>query len=965
MTTGPSSAPTQTIGRYELVSRIGLGGMAEVWLARQRSFGGFERQVALKRILPSLASDPRFVEAFATEAHLAASLSHPHIVQIHDLEDVGGELVIAMELVRGETLQAMIRRAWELTGQTIPAALAAGIVARVARALHHAHTRADLVGRPQGLVHRDVSPANVLVGFRGEVKVVDFGIARALGGSTAGMGGRGGYLSPEQARGEEVDARSDVFSAGVVLWELLTGMRLYGGLESAETRRLIASDTPARSAAEARSGIDPRLVAIAARALAKHPRQRFQDAAELAGALEAIYLEGVPSGQDPIVLFEAELAALMGKLFRDRLELWAAPASAVPTLGALPDSTLPDDHPPDTTDPDEVPPALVFPTAAPPPIAQAPIAQAPIAQAPIAQAPIPEAQAPMPEARAPMPEARAPLPPREPRRLPIGWGGHALAIAGALLFLAGSFVLPWQRFELADLAVRAFELNLLGLVMSALGAAPIVASVAGLATGRRHVAARVNVALAAALLLWLVVAAIDLHWGKRLMTFESVGLEAGFVAALVGALAVLGGAVAVFGALPRWDATTALLRLRLLHEGRLAHELVVYEPRTIDPRVDLAGARGVPADALGELPRVRITREGDTTLIRDGAPSRRIGRGARGHVEAGPLALEYAFVRSTATHAPVRLLRWTETLALAVLTALVVIGAGLASILAWDEDAVRPPRERDHRTPRVELAFAEDRPKEDVVREVDVDLQEPDEVEPKVVELSEERYGDARVVEEAPAPRARPERAAARGDDKGADAVRDELMRRLAGPTDGAQKLAAIGAIASDTPGGSLSDASKVLADLPSGAPGFAADGRQVATGPIAGDKAAELTKKLTAPPKVAGNVRGKVTGMKSATKVSGALDPGQVYSVIDANIAKIQACYESRLQIDASLAGRITFRWTVTPSGSVTGVAQNVSTVADPKVAACIKAVLERLRFPKPEGGSVEISYPFIFRSS
>ena len=205
------SAPTQPspqglkLGRYELIARLGVGGMGEVWVARQKSIGGFERLVAVKRILPRFASDPSFVQRFATEAHVAASLSHPNIVQIHDLEEDRGEVFIAMELVRGETLQALIRRSWELTGQPIAPLLGAGIMARVCRALHHAHTRVDPTTGAVGLVHRDVAPANVLIGYRGEVKVVDFGIARALTGLAPAAGplpaeggsgaGRAAYIS--------------------------------------------------------------------------------------------------------------------------------------------------------------------------------------------------------------------------------------------------------------------------------------------------------------------------------------------------------------------------------------------------------------------------------------------------------------------------------------------------------------------------------------------------------------------------------------------------------------------------------------------------------------------------------------------------------------------------------------------------------------------------------------------------
>jgi hypothetical protein len=234
---------------------------------------------------------------------------------------------------------------------------------------------------------------------------------------------------------------------------------------------------------------------------------------------------------------------------------------------------------------------------------------------------------------------------------------------------------------------------------------------------------------------------------------------------------------------------------------------------------------------------------------------------------------------------------------------------------------------------------------------------------PEVVASVEERPQVPRHVRERIS-KARAER------QRTSETAKDELMQRLTAPKQGAAKsLEELKTNIEAKDAGRVTDANKVtgMVDaLPSAAPGFARDGGTEHTGPLAGEEADGIAKKLAlAPKKQAGPVRGKVTGMKSATKVSGQLDPARVYAVIDANIAKIQACYERRLQADPSLAGRITFRWTVTPTGSVTGVQQHVSTVSDPKVASCIKQVLERLRFPKPDGGSVEISYPFIFRSN
>lgn len=233
--TGPSPTLPVRIGRYELVEHLATGGMAEVFLARSHGASGFRKHVVVKRLRPGLAHAPRFVQAFVQEARISAGLCHPNIVQIHELGLAGsgaGEThFIAMEYIHGADL-TRVRRALAAQDRTMAVGLAVHAVVRVLRALAHAHGRVDAGGRPLGLVHRDVSPHNVLISFQGEVKLVDFGIARVEGeavGAGQGLpgGGKYAYMSPEQAAGRALDDRSDVFSAGIVLWELLAGRRLY------------------------------------------------------------------------------------------------------------------------------------------------------------------------------------------------------------------------------------------------------------------------------------------------------------------------------------------------------------------------------------------------------------------------------------------------------------------------------------------------------------------------------------------------------------------------------------------------------------------------------------------------------------------------------------------------------------------------------------------------------------------
>ena len=232
-------------GRYALFDFIGKGGMAEIYLARQRTELGPARRCVVKQILPELAKDPAFSDMLVHEAKLAARLSHANVVQVLDLGREGERLFIAMEYVEGFDLNDLLRRC-SRAKVPLPFELGVHVVCEALKGLDYAHRRTDDEGRPLGIVHRDVSPSNLLVSFEGEVKVCDFGIARAndlLGaaaprdqGSPAhelgeALKGKAGYMSPEHARGEAIDARADVFAAGIVLWELAAGRRMYKATE--------------------------------------------------------------------------------------------------------------------------------------------------------------------------------------------------------------------------------------------------------------------------------------------------------------------------------------------------------------------------------------------------------------------------------------------------------------------------------------------------------------------------------------------------------------------------------------------------------------------------------------------------------------------------------------------------------------------------------------------------------------
>ncbi len=273
---------------YRILGRIGSGGMAEVFLGKARGAAGFERTVAIKCILPAYSENPQLGAMLIQEAKVATWLTHANIVQVFDLGEHQGRYFIVMEYVDGNDLDALQKNISQ-RGERLPPALAVWIAREVLRGLEFVHGRCDDAGRALHLVHRDISPANILISHSAEVKLADFGIARArhLARTTqAGMvRGKLGYMSPEQAAGEDVDERSDLFSTGVVLYELLTGQALFPGSNLSEiVRRLYAPETPQPS--EACPGLPPALDPVVLRALMRKPEERFACAREFDRALE-------------------------------------------------------------------------------------------------------------------------------------------------------------------------------------------------------------------------------------------------------------------------------------------------------------------------------------------------------------------------------------------------------------------------------------------------------------------------------------------------------------------------------------------------------------------------------------------------------------------------------------------------------------------------------------------------------
>lgn len=298
-------------GSYVLEEMLSRGGMAEIYRAQRTGPHSFRKTVVLKKILPSLARNEDFRRLFVEEAKTVALLDHPHIVPVHELGEINGDLYMTMEYVNGFDLKTMLRRAEE-KGLRLPLDLAVYVAARIASALDFAFTREGPDGRPLQIVHRDVSPANILVSFTGTVKLTDFGISKPSSYVEArkhAPQGRLQYMSPEQASGGPIDARSDIFSLGVILYEMIAGRRPFAGNPDMpsmdEVRR--ADIVPLRFIS---ARVTPRLEKVVMSAVASSPDERYADAGKMATALHRVLHErsavGSPQlGQFMRVVFEA------------------------------------------------------------------------------------------------------------------------------------------------------------------------------------------------------------------------------------------------------------------------------------------------------------------------------------------------------------------------------------------------------------------------------------------------------------------------------------------------------------------------------------------------------------------------------------------------------------------------------------------------------------------------------------
>jgi len=431
----PDAFSGRKLGKYEVLCRLSTGGMAEIFLASQRGLAGFRKLVVLKQILPDIAGEEEFVQMFLDEAKVTAAFNHPHIAQVFDLDVADGELFLAMEFVPGATL-VEVAKACRAAGEPIPVGFSLEAVRDTALALHYAHTFTDPLGRPSSVIHRDVAEKNIMVTYEGVTKLLDFGIAKSLartGRTQVGMvKGTSGYMSPEQILGEPLDSRSDLFSLGVVLHELLTGLRLFHAkTPQAGASAVLHGQIPPPS--RVNKAIPPELDVIVLKALERRKEERYATTLEFARALERAV--------GPLFWHPEQSAELIRRHFSERREqtrqlLVAERATSGESTGQvnvaqfLSPTTLPE-APALPPEPGTVPSLPNLPQITPqlpptprPSYAGLPAVKAPAQEAPQAKPPTPRpSYAGLPAVKPPAPppreetQAKPPTPPRgAPRR---------------------------------------------------------------------------------------------------------------------------------------------------------------------------------------------------------------------------------------------------------------------------------------------------------------------------------------------------------------------------------------------------------------------------------------------------------------------------------------------------------------------------------------------------------------------
>jgi serine/threonine protein kinase len=422
------------LGKYEIVRKLAIGGMAEIYLARVRGSAGFEKLVVIKRILPTVADDPKFVQMFLEEARLAATLQHPNIADVYEVGEHEGSPFFAMEFVHGQDVRSM-RFAVRDRKERIPLAIALAVVHGTASALDYAHDRTGPDGRNLGLVHRDVSASNILVSYEGAIKLIDFGIARASASThqtqTGTLKGKIPYMSPEQCRGLPMDRRSDLFSLGVVMYELTVGQRPFRGENDfAIMDQIVHQHAPPPSKKIRNYPLE--LERIVLRLLARNPEERYQTAESMLHELDPFL------AQHRLWVSPKPLSKYMRMIFSDKVGAMDS---------ALADGVTLSQHLANTATGQSASSELITPPSAFPavvPLSQEMPAVRPSTDLPFATtSAMPSVTAP---AEAPPAVADTPSKPVEYPNLKRGGGRLAFAILGALALGGGGYA----AFELVQ-----------------------------------------------------------------------------------------------------------------------------------------------------------------------------------------------------------------------------------------------------------------------------------------------------------------------------------------------------------------------------------------------------------------------------------------------------------------------------------------------------------------------------------
>lgn len=315
---GEATVP-RSLGKYEILRALATGGMAEIFVGRAHGIEGFEKVVVIKRLRPEVSADPQFVNMFMDEARVLSGLQHSNIVQIYDVGSSDGCFFFAMELLRGEDVRSIVKRV-RRTSSSLPLEHAVFITMSLLAGLHYAHQKCSPDGVPLGIVHRDVSPSNVFVTYDGDVKVIDFGIAKTtIQSAQTRFGvvkGKIRYMSPEQCTSRAIDRRSDIFSAAIVLWELTTGRRLFSGSDYDIMKQIIETDAPPPS--RFLPDCPPELERILVKGLQRDADERYSTAQEMQADLDAFAREQRLSASS------LALGRFMSDVFADRIEAWGA-----------------------------------------------------------------------------------------------------------------------------------------------------------------------------------------------------------------------------------------------------------------------------------------------------------------------------------------------------------------------------------------------------------------------------------------------------------------------------------------------------------------------------------------------------------------------------------------------------------------------------------------------------------------